>query len=309
APPASSCAAALATSIPPRNSARVWATASGSERTRLRPHPSCRPPPIPANWSTTSWRRSAGTSGDGLYRSNDGGASWQRMPVLGVGIPAVAVDPLDSERVYILAAWERVYETRDGGQTWQARWEGMGITTEAISIAVDPLKPNVYVGSDTGLYRSHDGGFWRLVAPTLADQTVLALLAQPAPPGAGGGSVLYIGTTRGVYRSLTGGATVQGSSGAEEQESGGVADRPDGGWGRGLENISVTALLADPKNRGRLYAGTAYNGIYQSVDLGFTWQPVGLSDLGQDVVEELAWGPGGELFSVTTNGVWMGVKE
>jgi photosystem II stability/assembly factor-like uncharacterized protein len=243
----------------------------------------------------------AGSSGDGLYRSDDGGAVWQRMPALGVGVPAVTVDPRNSQRVYLLAAWERVYETRDGGQIWQARWAGMGITTEAISIAVDPVKPHVYVGSDAGLYRSRDGRFWRLVAPALADQTVLALLAQPTPPDTGGGSVLYIGTTRGVYRSLTGGATVQG--GEEAKRRGGEV------WGRGLEDISVTALLAVPNHPSQLLAGTAYNGIYQSVDWGFTWQPIGPPDLGQDVVEDLAWGPDGELFAVTTGGVWIGVEE
>lgn len=244
----------------------------------------------------------AGSSGDGLYRSGDGGTTWQRVPTLGVGVPAVMVDPNDSKRVYILAAWERVYESRDGAQNWQARWEGMGITTEAVSIAVDPVKPYVYVGSDAGLYRSYDGRVWRLVAPALADQTVLALLAQPTPPDTGGGSVLYLGATRGVYRSLDGGAKVQGqkSRGAEEQGS---------EWGRGLEDISVTALLADRHDPSRLYAGTAYNGVYQSIDWGYTWQPLGPADLSKDVVEDLAWGPGGELFAVTSGGVWVGVKE
>jgi photosystem II stability/assembly factor-like uncharacterized protein len=249
----------------------------------------------------------AGSSGDGLYRSDDGGASWQRVPTLGVGVPAVAVDPHNRNRVYILAAWERVYETRNGGQIWQARWAGMGITTEAVSIAIDPLKPNVYVGSDAGLYRSHDGGVWRLVAPALADQTVLALLAQPTPADTGGGSVLYMGTTRGVYRSLDGGATVQGRGGAGEQGSRG--EEAAEGWGRGLENISVTALLADPADPSRLYAGTAYQGLYQSVDWGYTWQPMGPADLSKDTVEDLAWGPEGELFAVAASGVWMGVKE
>jgi hypothetical protein len=80
-------------------------------------------------------------------------------------------------------------------------------------------------------------------------------------------------------------------------------------WGRGLEDISVTALLAVPNHPSQLLAGTAYNGIYQSVDWGFTWQPIGPPDLGQDVVEDLAWGPDGELFAVTTGGVWIGVEE
>lgn len=238
----------------------------------------------------------AGTSGDGLYRSDDGGVNWRRVPAPGVGVPAVVVDPQNSSRAYMLAAWERVYETRDGAATWQARWEGLGVTTEAISIAVDPRKPYVYVGGDTGLFRSYDGQPWRFVAPTLADQTVSALLAQPAPPDAGGGSVLYIGTTRGMYRSLNNGYTVEGGDEARS-------------WGQGLEDITVTALLADPQRPGFLYAGTAYHGVYVSADWGYTWQPIGPADLSDDVVEAMTWGPGGELFLAATSGVWAGVEE
>jgi photosystem II stability/assembly factor-like uncharacterized protein len=237
----------------------------------------------------------AGTSGDGLYRSDDGGVNWRRVPAPGVGVPAVVVDPRNSSRVYMLAAWERVYETRDGAQNWQARWEGLGVTTEAISIAVDPREPYVYVGGDTGLFRSYDGQFWRFVAPTLADQTVSALLAQSAPPDAGGGSVLYIGTTRGVYRSVNNGYTVEGGDKARS-------------WGQGLEDITVTSLLADSQQSGRLYAGTAYHGVYESDDWGYIWQSIGPADLSEDVIEEMAWGPGGELFLAATSGVWAGVR-
>ncbi len=259
----------------------------------------------------------AGSSGDGLYRSGDGGANWRRVPSPGVGIPAVVVDPKDNQRVYILAAWERVYESRDGGQSWKARWEGLGDTLETASIAVDPLKANVYVGTESGLYRSQNDDFWKLMALPLADQTILALLTQSAPPNAGGGTILYLGTTRGIYRSLDGGAMVQG--GGEEQGSRGAGEQGGRGaegqgwagevWGRGLEEVSVTALLADPRDPSRLYAGTAYAGVYQSVDWGHTWQAIGPAELGETVVEGLAWGPEGELFVVTASGVWAGGRR
>ncbi len=238
----------------------------------------------------------AGSAGDGVYRSHDGGESWYRVPSLGVGVPALAVAPTDSEHVYMLALWERVYESQNGGQNWQARWEGLGVTTEAVSLAVDPLEPIVYVGGDTGLYRSRNGQDWQQVAPTLADQSVLALMVQPVPSPTGGGVVLYIGTTRGVYRSLNRGTTVQGS----EAEL---------GWGRGLEEVSVTAFLASLDDPRHLYAGTAYAGLYQSLDWGHTWQAIGPAELSEDVVEVMAWGPAGELFVAAASGVWRGVKR
>ncbi|MCQ3980090.1 MAG: hypothetical protein DPW09_42270 [Anaerolineae bacterium] len=242
----------------------------------------------------------AGTLADGLYRSADAGQSWQHLPAVGVGIPALAIDPADSRHLYLLAAWERVYESRDGGQTWQANWNGLGETLETASIAVDATTSGgstVYVGAETGLYRSQRGRDWERMAPLLADQSVLALLVQPQPSSTGGNSMLYIGATRGLYRSSDGGASLQ--SCRPETQS----------WGCGLEQISVTALLAAPDQPQHLYAGTAYRGVYQSLDGGYTWQPIGPAGLSGELIASLAWGPEGELFVVAESGVWRGVAE
>lgn len=242
----------------------------------------------------------AGTLADGLYRSDDAGQNWQRLPAVGVGIPALAIDPADSRHLYLLAAWERVYESGDGGQTWQANWTGLGETLETTSIAVDAATSGgstVYVGAETGLYRSQRGRDWEWIAPVLADQSVLALRVQPQPPSAGGNSMLYIGATRGLYRSSDGGASLQSCT------------REAQGWGCGLEQISVTALLADPARPQRLYAGTAYHGMYQSLDGGYAWQHIGPVELSSDLIASLAWGPAGELFVAAEGGVWRGVVE
>jgi hypothetical protein len=76
-----------------------------------------------------------------------------------------------------------------------------------------------------------------------------------------------------------------------------------------LEEISVTALLAELHDPSQLYAGTAYAGVYQSLDWGHTWQPIGPTELGETVVEGLAWGPDGELFVATASGVWAGERR
>jgi photosystem II stability/assembly factor-like uncharacterized protein len=231
-----------------------------------------------------------------VYRSDDGGLNWQSLPSLSVGIPALVVDPISADHVYMLAAWERVYESWDGGQSWLARWEGLGVTTEAVSMAVDPGESIVYLGGDTGLYRSANGQDWEWIGPDLLDQSILALMVQPIPDMLGNGSILYIGTTRGAYRSLDGGQTIQ-------------ASEPHLGWGRGLENVSVTAFLIDPHDPQRLYAGTAYAGVYRSLDWGESWQSIGPPELENEVIESLAWGPAGELFVASAGGVWRGLPD
>jgi photosystem II stability/assembly factor-like uncharacterized protein len=200
-----------------------------------------------------------------------------------------------------------MYESTDGGQSWHARWAGLDVTTEAISLAIDPWHPaTLYLGADSGLYRSrYAGEDWRPVGRPLDEQTVLALQVRRSAEhprrrpqdevaalrsalGTGEGtSVLYIGATRGAYRSRDGGDTVEP-------------------WGHGLEEVSMTAFLFDPNDQGTVYAGTAYAGLYQSLDAGETWQPVGPPELADEVVEAMAWGPTGELFVASAGGVWVG---
>jgi photosystem II stability/assembly factor-like uncharacterized protein len=257
----------------------------------------------------------AGSAGSGLYRSQDGGLSWAKVSSnLEVGVRDLAMGATDGANLYMAAAWERAYYSRDSGQSWQAQWTGLDLSTEANSLAIDPLHPaTLYLGTEAGLYRSrYAGEDWQPVGRALDDQTILTLQArasiqaEPAqgayansrgqaraaglisnsPPAT---TVLYIGATRGAYRSFDGGQSVEP-------------------WGHGLEETSVTAFLFDAENSQHVVAGTAYAGVYQSLDGGQTWQPVGPAGLANDVVNAMAWGPGGELFVASAGGVWVGTR-
>jgi photosystem II stability/assembly factor-like uncharacterized protein len=202
-------------------------------------------------------------------------------------VRALAVAPDDVDHLYIVAAWERVYESGDGGRSWQARWTGLDVATEAISLVLDPQDPAiVYLGVAAGLYRSaYAAEDWRPVGRALDGQTVLTVQARRMPDS----SALYLGATRGAYRSADGGETLEP-------------------WGRGLEDTSVTAFLFDRENPNVVYAGTAYAGLYRSVDGGETWQAIGPPELSGELVEAMAWGPAGELFLASAGGVWMGTN-
>jgi photosystem II stability/assembly factor-like uncharacterized protein len=121
--------------------------------------------------------------GDGIYRSTDGGASWQDTGLRdSASIGRIAVDPTHSNIVFAAAAGHvarsvsqrGLYRTTDAGQTWKLVLAPPNATTGAIDVAIDPVNPQrvfaalwdhkrnngarTYGGIGSGLFRSDDGG-------------------------------------------------------------------------------------------------------------------------------------------------------
>jgi photosystem II stability/assembly factor-like uncharacterized protein len=120
----------------------------------------------------------------GLYRSDDGGRSWQDIAR---GVPsdfgfAMAMHPHDPETVYIVPIESdefrctpegrlRVYRTRDAGASWEPLTRGLPQrdafeTVLRDAMAVDTMNPaGVYFGTRSGrLWGSKDGGAsWSLI--------------------------------------------------------------------------------------------------------------------------------------------------
>jgi photosystem II stability/assembly factor-like uncharacterized protein len=127
----------------------------------------------------------------GIFRSTDGGASFQKVLYKdeNTGGVDVALDPANADIVYAVlwesreAPWENgrfagpgsgLYKSLDGGATWRQLTTGLPTFEKdglgRIGIAVAPSDPGrifatVEARSNGGLYRSDDaGGTWRLVS-------------------------------------------------------------------------------------------------------------------------------------------------
>jgi photosystem II stability/assembly factor-like uncharacterized protein len=154
----------------------------------------------------------AGTYGEqGAFRSNDGGDTWQ--PASGgfgvyPNIWDLAVDPTDSQVVYMACHFDTVYKTLDGGQSWQP--VGVGLESDYVNaIAIDADHPQVlYAGAGPngtpGVYQSKNGGgVWTPMMEGLGGQTVMSLALDGADPQS-----LYAGTYSGVWKyTILGGPT------------------------------------------------------------------------------------------------------
>lgn len=129
----------------------------------------------PNNRQSSSW-------GDGIYKSQDGGKTWQNMGLKATHhIGRVLIHPRNPEVVYAAALghlWgpnpERgVYKTTDGGKTWNQVLK-INDDTGVSDLAMDPQSPDTLYaaayerrrtpfgfnggGPDGGIYKTVDGG-------------------------------------------------------------------------------------------------------------------------------------------------------
>jgi photosystem II stability/assembly factor-like uncharacterized protein len=132
----------------------------------------------------------------GIYRSSDGGASWQQVLYKDEDTSgsAVAIDPQHPDVVYAglwrtrLGPWEDrnefqgtgggLYKSSDGGNTWKQLSRGLPANVSQVNLAIAPSEPNrLYLAVGTseagdyssaaglGVFRSDDAGeSWRRIA-------------------------------------------------------------------------------------------------------------------------------------------------
>lgn len=98
-----------------------------------------------------TWTRNSVSVGAGVYKSIDGGETWDFM-----GLPTteriarILVHPRDGNTVYVCApgrlwsdsADRGLYKTTDGGKTWSLILKGANMSTGCSSVAMDPSNPD-----------------------------------------------------------------------------------------------------------------------------------------------------------------------
>lgn len=147
--------------------------------------------------------------GDGVYRSLDGGKSWQNLGLKeSEHIGMITVDPRDSNTVYVAAQgplWRSggdrgLYKTMDGGKTWD-RILFVSDDTGINEIHLDPRNPDTLYassyqrrrhvwtlingGPEGAVYKSTDGGkSWRKINKGLPgeDKGRIGMCVSPVNP-------------------------------------------------------------------------------------------------------------------------------
>ncbi|MGE3577885.1 MAG: WD40/YVTN/BNR-like repeat-containing protein, partial [Vicinamibacterales bacterium] len=199
--------------------------------------------------------------GGGLYRSDDGGESWQHLA--GQQITSVEFAAADPGTAYAAGNGEFFVST-DGGITWQALLNRHGsswgpdrlITGFPIDLHSDPrdtgrLFVNNYGGGN--LLTGDGGRSWGLASTGYTGAMVSDVAVSRQNP-----AVVYVNSRSGPFKSTDGGATWTPMNPIE------------------IEPISEGARIAvDPENDAHVLMSSGHQGLtYESTDGGVRWRQV-----------------------------------
>jgi photosystem II stability/assembly factor-like uncharacterized protein len=176
------------------------------------------------------------SAGDGVYRSNDGGKTWDHLGLVSSEhIASICVHPSNPDWVYVAvqgalyndSAERGVYFSKDGGQNWE-KILYLNPSTGASDLSMDPSNPSILYagmwdhqrnpwhirsgGPGSGLYKSVDGGKnWQKLEQGLPQYMgKVAIAVAPSNP-----SILYAlieSDKGGLFRSENGGLNWQQTS-------------------------------------------------------------------------------------------------
>ena len=236
----------------------------------------------------------AGVEPAGLFRSGDGGRSWQHVAGLrnhpsrphwqpgggGLILHSLVPHPEDARQLWVAISTGGVFHTGDTGETWQARNQGTrcdylpeeqrypeyGQCVHCLVMA--PGMPDrLYQQNHCGMYRSEDGGQrWHSIEAGLPSSFGFAAAVHPRDP-----ATLYLlplnGDSVGRYVPDGKAAVWRTRDGGDRWE----ALREGLPQKNTFFGVLRQAMATDPLEPAGVYFGTNTGALFASVDEGDSW--------------------------------------
>lgn len=203
----------------------------------------------------------------GVYKSLDGGASWQAKNTIddshslsSVDVKDIAIDSSNPDILYLATSEFGVFKTINGGEAWSQLSLNYGVVQ---AVVVDPRATNiVYAGGLFGeygkIFKSQDSGEnWEEVyVETVKNRVIKDVIVDSYDT-----RKIYAGNNAGgLLRSVDGGETWQTLNWFDKE---------------------INVIVLNPKDTRNIFVGTKGAGVFRSLNSGSEW--VNLADKMKDI--------------------------
>jgi photosystem II stability/assembly factor-like uncharacterized protein len=236
-----------------------------------------------------------GSTGGGVWRTQDGGQTWENISdgYFGGSIGAVTVSEWDNNVIYVgggektvrgnVSYGYGVWKSVDAGKTWEQM--GLENSRHISRIRIHPKNPDIVYAAvmgdlykstqERGVYRSTDAGKnWERILFANADAGAVDLTFDPTNP-----RILYASTwriRRTPYSLESGG---EGSDLWKSTDGGDTWEKLSDNEGMAKGTLGIIGVTVSPANPERVWAivEAEEGGVYRSDDAGNTWKRINQS--------------------------------
>ncbi|MBT8181843.1 MAG: glycosyl hydrolase, partial [Eudoraea sp.] len=234
-----------------------------------------------------------GAAGGGVWKTIDGGRTWENISdgFFGGSIGAVEVAKSDPNVIYVgggektlrgnVSSGYGIWKTEDAGKTWKS--VGLEKSRHVPRIRIHPDNPdmvyaavlgNIYKPTqDRGIYKSTDGGnTWRKTLFVNEQAGAVDLIMDPNNP-----RILYASTWRAKRTPYSLSSGGEGSALWKSTDSGETWSEISKNEGFPKDTLGIIGVTVSPKNSERVWAIVEQKekgGLYRSEDGGNKWTQV-----------------------------------
>lgn len=233
-----------------------------------------------------------GSSGGGVWRTQDGGQTWSNISdgYFGGSIGSVAVSEWDNNVIYVgggektvrgnVSYGYGVWKSVDAGKTWESK--GLENSRHISRIRIHPKNPDLVYAAvmgdlfkpseERGVYRSKDGGkTWEQVLFANGNAGAVDLTFDPTNP-----RIIYASTwriRRTPYSLESGG---EGSELWKSTDGGDTWEKLSDNEGMAEGTLGIIGVTVSPANPERVWAivEAEDGGVFRSDDGGKTWNKI-----------------------------------
>jgi hypothetical protein len=195
----------------------------------------------------------AGTATQGVFKSTNGGGTWNPTSLVAPGVDALIFESGQSNNVYAGSRGMGIRKSTDAGETWTAGSDKP--LADVRELTPNPQNSQVlYANTVDGIFKTGDGGAnWsysvNVNINVIAGLPTHKVVIDPANP-----AMLYAGSDNGgILRTVNGGAN----------------------WNLIYQttNVNIDALTIDPVLPQNIYLATTF-GLFKSPNGGTSWNPI-----------------------------------